>query len=99
MKISKSTITRTICVIIVLINVILEKMGVDLIDTNESEVAMFVETFVELAVIVVGFWKNNSFSPAAIRADELMKELRNSDEPWEGEIEAEEYETFESEVE
>ena len=99
MKISKSTLTRTICVIIVLINVILEKMGVDLIDTNESEVAMFVETFVELAVIVVGFWKNNSFSPAAIRADEFMKELRNSDELWEGEIEAEEYETFESEVE
>ena len=89
MKISKSTIIRTILVAIVIINFILEKLGVDLIPVDESIIGMFVETFIEIAVIVVGFWKNNSFSQAAIRADEFLKELRNDDAEWEGEIEAE----------
>ena len=99
MKISKSTIIRTILVVIVIINFILEKLGVDLIPADESVIAMFVETFIEIAVIVVGFWKNNSYSQAAIRADEFLKELRNDETEWESEPEAEEYETFESEVE
>ena len=99
MKISKSTIIRTILVVIVIINFILEKLGVDLIPADESVISMFVETFIEIAVIVVGFWKNNSYSQAAIRADEFLKELRNDETEWESEPEAEEYETFESEVE
>lgn len=98
MKISKSTIIRAILVAIVIINFVLEKLGVDLIPVNESLIAMIVETVIEIAVIVVGFWKNNSFSQAAIRADEFLKELRNDETEWEGYIEADEEET-ESEVE
>ena len=98
MKISKSTIIRAILVAIVIINFVLEKLGVDLIPVNESLIAMIVETAIEIAVIVVGFWKNNSFSQAAIRADEFLKELRSDESEWEGEIEADEEET-ESEVE
>ena len=100
MKISKSTIIRAILVAIVIINFVLEKLGVDLIPVNESLIAMIVETVIEIAVIVVGFWKNNSFSQAAIRADEFLKELRSDESEWEGEIEAEEEEEEpESEVE
>lgn len=97
MKISKSTIIRAILVAIVIINFILEKLGVDLIPADESVITMFVETFIEIAVIAVGFWKNNSFSQAAIRADEFLKELRNDDAEWDSEPEAEE-EPIESEV-
>lgn len=97
MKISKSTIIRTILVAIVIINFVLEKLGVDLIPADESVITMFVETFIEIAVIVVGFWKNNSYSQAAIRADEFLKELRTDDTEWEGEIEA--IDPIESEVE
>lgn len=97
MKISKSTIIRAILVAIVIINFVLEKIGVDLIPVNESLIAMIVETVIEIAVIVVGFWKNNSFSQAAIRADEFLKELRNDETGWEGYIE--EDEETESEVE
>ena len=90
MKISKSTIIRTILVSIVIINFILEKMGVDLIPADESVITMFVETFIEIAVLVVGFWKNNSFSEAAIRADEFLKELRSGEVEIENEPEVEE---------
>lgn len=80
MKISKSTIIRTILVAIVIINFILEKLGVDLIPADESVITMFVETLIEIAVIVVAWWKNNSFSEKAIKADEFLKELREEDE-------------------
>ena len=96
MKISKSTIVRLILVFIVMVNFVLEKCGLDVIPTDEHEILMFVETFIEIAVIAVGFWKNNSFSQAAIRADEFLKELRYDAYEWDGEIEVEE---IESEVE
>lgn len=99
MKISKSTIIRTILVSIVIINFILEKLGVDLIPADESLITMFVETFLEIAVIVVGFWKNNSYSEAAIRADEFLKELRSDNAEWEDEPDVDEEEPLESEVE
>lgn len=86
MKISKSTIIRAILVAIVIINFILEKLGLDIIPADESMIAMIVETVIEIAVIVVGFWKNNSFSQAAIRADEFLKELRADETEWTNDI-------------
>ena len=76
MKISKDTIVRTILIFIVIINVVLEKYGVDIISTDENTITMFVETLIEIAVIAVGFWKNNSYSPNAIKADKFLKQLR-----------------------
>lgn len=79
MKITKSTIVRTILVILVMINFILEKCGVDIISVDESTILMFVETAIEIAVLAVGFWKNNSFTQKAIKADEFLKRLRESE--------------------
>ena len=79
MKITKATIVRTILFALVVINFVLEKMGVDVIPVDESAILMFVETLIEIAVIVVGFWKNNSFTEKAIKADEFLRELRESE--------------------
>lgn len=79
MKISKSTIVRTILIVLVIINFFLEKLGVDLIPTDESTILMWVEWLIEVAVIVVGFWKNNSYSEKAIKADEFLNTLRESE--------------------
>jgi SPP1 family holin len=79
MKITKSTIVRTILVVLVIINFILEKCGVDIIPADENFILMFVETIIEIAIIAVGFWKNNSYSKKAIKADEFLKELRESE--------------------
>ena len=78
MRVSKSTIVRTILVLLVIINFVLEKMGVDIIPVNESTIFMFVETAIEIAVIVVGFWKNNSYTEKAIKADKFLQDLKNS---------------------
>lgn len=86
MKISKSTIIRLILVILVIVNIVLEKKGIDIIPADEYTVAMFVETLIEIAIIAVGFWKNNSFSQAAIKADEFLNHLRNGNSKEEEDI-------------
>ena len=75
--ITKSTIIRTILMFIVILNIILERFGIDVIPADEHIVTMLVETFIEVAVMVVGFWKNNSFSQTAIKADAFLKRLRS----------------------
>ena len=76
MKITKGTIIRTILTLLVIVNFILERCGIDIIPADESTITMLVESVIEIAVIVVGFWKNNSFSKKAIKADQFLQQLR-----------------------
>ena len=76
MKISKGTIVRTIMLVIVIINLILKQLGYELINVSESQVLSVVEMLIEIAVIVVSFWKNNSYTEKAIEADEFLQDLR-----------------------
>ena len=80
MKISKGTIVRTIMIVLVIINMILGRMGYDVIDVDENQVLEVVEILIEVAIIVVGFWKNNSYTEKAIKADEFLKGLREESE-------------------
>ena len=77
--ISKGTIVRTIMLVIVIINMVLKHFGIDVINVEESQVLTFVETLIEIAVIIVTFWKNNSFTQKAIKADEFLKTLKESE--------------------
>ena len=78
MNISKGTIVRTIMVILVILNTILKHFGIEIINVSENEVMAFVEAIIEIAVLVVAFWKNNSFTQKAIQADEFLKTLTES---------------------
>lgn len=79
MSIRKSTILRLALILLTLINIILEKCGLNLIPMDEYVVGEFIETAIEIGIIAVGFWKNNSFTEKAIKADEFLKELRDSE--------------------
>lgn len=76
MKISKGTIIRTVALAVVLLNLLLKALGKPLIDFDEGTALYWLEYLIEIAVILVTFWKNNSFSPAAIKADEILKQLK-----------------------
>lgn len=79
MKVSKSTIIRAIMLIIALVNVALEMSGRSLLPIDEELVSELV-SFGFLAVsAIVGYWKNNSFTPDAIKADTYLKELREGE--------------------
>ena len=62
--------------VIVIINLILKQLGYELINVSESQVLSVVEMLIEIAVIVVSFWKNNSYTEKAIEADEFLQDLR-----------------------
>lgn len=76
MKISKGTIVRTVMLIIVVLNMILKHFGIDVINVSENEVLSALEMLIEIATIIVTFWKNNSFTQNAIKADEFLKTLK-----------------------
>lgn len=78
MKISKGTIVRTVLLVVVIINLILKQFGLDLIEVTESEILTVIEMVIEIAVIIVSFWKNNSYTQNAIKADEFLKNLKES---------------------
>lgn len=77
MKITTGTIIRTIMIAIVVINLFLKAIGKPVLDIEEGTVASWVEMIVEVAMVLVGFWKNNSYSKAAIKADEFLKSLKS----------------------
>ena len=79
MKVTKATIVRTILFILAITNIVLEKLGVDLIPVDENAILMFVEYGIEIAILFVSFWKNNSFTEKAIKADAFLKQLRESE--------------------
>ena len=78
MEISKGTIVRTISMLLVIVNIILERMGYDIINVDESSILTLVELLIEIAIMIVGFWKNNSYSENAIKADKFLQTLRTS---------------------
>lgn len=85
MKISKGTIIRTIALAVVLLNLLLKALGKPIIEFDEGSALVWLEYIIEIAVIIVTFWKNNSFSSAAIKADEFLKQLKSGET--EGEVE------------
>lgn len=70
---------RTVALVIVILNMILKHFGLDVINVSESEILSVVEMLIEIAVIIVTFWKNNSFTQKAIKADEFLKNLKESE--------------------
>ena len=79
MKITKGTIIRTILLVIALINMGLQHFGFDVIKVNEAGITGLLEYGIEIAIILVGFWKNNSYTSKAIEADEFLKKLKESE--------------------
>lgn len=80
MKITKGTVVRTIATAIVVVNMILKATGKNPVDFDESVVYSAIETIVSIAIIAIGFWKNNSFSSNAQKADKYLEELRKFNE-------------------
>lgn len=76
MKIKISTIARTAVLALALANQILSVAGRSPLPIDSATLEPWVTTGLTTAAAVWAWWKNNSFTPEAIRADELMKEMR-----------------------
>ena len=76
MKIKPATIARTAVLALALANQVLSVVGLSPLPIDSATLEPWVTTGLTTAAAVWAWWKNNSFTPEAIRADELMKEMR-----------------------
>lgn len=75
-KISAQTLIRTIVLAVTLANTILTALGKNPLPFAEDELYSLLSSIATLFASVWAWWKNNSFTDEAIKADEILKEMR-----------------------
>lgn len=73
MQVKKETWIRTIITFIALVNSLLIILGKEAFPYSESEIYQGVSAAFAVLTTVWSWWKNNSFTPAAIKADKILK--------------------------
>lgn len=73
MKVSKETIVRTVVLFVALLNTVLNACGKNPLPFSDDEVYTGVSAVVATVAAVWAWWKNNSFTVAAVKADEILK--------------------------
>lgn len=76
-KIKTSTIIRTVVLILALVNSFLALAGKSPLPIEDAQVETILSECITAAAALWAWWKNNSFTPAAIKADEVMAELKS----------------------
>lgn len=76
MKIKPATIARTAVLALALANQVLSVAGLSPLPIDSATLEPWVTTGLTTAAALWAWWKNNSFTPEAIRADELLNEMR-----------------------
>lgn len=76
MKTRIDTIARTIVLVIVLINMVLDIFGIAPIEIREDIVYQAVSAIAMIVAAIWAWWKNNSFTKEAKTADEILRLMR-----------------------
>ena len=76
LRITPSTIIRTAILALALVNQVLAATGHSIIDVSDEDINTLVTTIFTVAAAIAAWWKNNSFTQAAIAADEVLKEKK-----------------------
>ncbi|MDO5558136.1 MAG: phage holin [Oscillospiraceae bacterium] len=80
MKIKKSTIIRTIILIITLVNLILNAIDKSPLPISNDTVNDIVSSIAAVISSLTAWWYNNSFTKPALAADEVMEQLKGADD-------------------
>lgn len=70
------TIVRTVVLLFALVNQILTSTGHSVIPVSDDQIAELITLTVTIGASVWAWWKNNSFTKKAIKADEYMEKLK-----------------------
>ena len=76
LHISAGTIARTLVLVLAIVNQILSACGKSPLPIESETLEQLVTAGFTTIAALIAWWKNNSFTPEAIRADELMKEMK-----------------------
>ena len=74
LQITSGTIARTAILILALVNQVLTATGHSIINISDENINTLISTGFTIVSAIIAWWKNNSFTQAAIMADEVMKE-------------------------
>lgn len=77
-KISAGTITRTAVLLLALTNQILSACGKPILPIESATVEQLVTAGITTVAALVSWWSNNSFTQAALAADEVYEQKKNS---------------------
>lgn len=75
MKVSKKTIIRTVLQIVAIVNIILQMTGKNTLPFTDDEISQAISMIFLACTSIATWWKNNSFTTNAIKADNYKKEL------------------------
>ncbi len=79
MKISKGTIIRTALLLLAIVNNVLALFGKAPLPVTNEQLELIISTIFTVVMAVINWWKNNSFTGAAIEGDQLMNKLKNNE--------------------
>ena len=71
-KIETGTIVRTVVLVVALVNQVLVISGHNPLPYSDEEVSQAVSMVITVGASLWAWWKNNSFTQAAIAADEVL---------------------------
>lgn len=74
--ISAGTIARTACLLLALANQVLSALGKPVLPIESATVEQLVTAGITTVTALVAWWKNNSFTPAALEADKTFDRLK-----------------------
>lgn len=73
---SKGTIVRTILIAVAILNTGFQIMNIPIINIDNEILWDIVSYVYDTVVIIIGFWKNNSFTKEAITTDKVLKLMK-----------------------
>lgn len=79
LTISASTIARTVVLALALANQILTSFGIQTIPIEDETISTLISTAFLVVTTLVNWWKNNSFSKAAIASDKVKTAIKSGD--------------------
>ena len=74
--ISAGTIARTACLLLALTNQVLSALGKPVLPIESTTVEQLVTAGITTVTALIAWWKNNSFTTAAIKADAEYDRLK-----------------------
>ena len=74
--VTAGTIARTACLLLALTNQVPSALGKPVLPIESATVEQLVTAGITTVTALVAWWKNNSFTPAALEADKTFDRLK-----------------------
>ena len=78
-NVTAGTIARTIVLLVALSNQILAMNGKQVLNIADDDIYQIVSILFTIGASVWAWWKNNSFTQNAVKADEILNKLKKNE--------------------